>query len=297
MAKIAVELEQAVTARINAGGPGSTRSRLLGGGIGWQVGDVLCTSGPHDRRFEERHQQVSIAMVVAGTFQYRAETGLRVRHEVMTPGSLMLGSYGRRFDCGHDHAIGDRCIAFWYEPEYFERIASDAGVKHAKPIFPDVRIPVVRELSPLVAQACGGVVGVETPWDEISVRLAALAVQLVHGLPSRLIDSTPSSQKSVTSVLRAIERDPQAEWSLEAMAGAARLSPYHFLRTFETVAGVTPHQYVLRTRLREAATRIVTEDRKIVDVALECGFGDVSNFNRAFRTEFGCSPRHYRTAK
>ncbi len=37
-----------------------------------------------------------------------------------------------------------------------------------------------------------------------------------------------------------------------------------------------------------------TETDKVLDVALDCGFGDVSNFNRAFRSEFGMSPRAFR---
>jgi AraC-like DNA-binding protein len=78
------------------------------------------------------------------------------------------------------------------------------------------------------------------------------------------------------------------------MALEAGLSPYHFLRTFDRVTGVTPHQYVLRARVREAALRVVGGDDKIVDIALDCGFGDLSNFNRAFRAEFGLSPRAYR---
>jgi AraC-like DNA-binding protein len=57
---------------------------------------------------------------------------------------------------------------------------------------------------------------------------------------------------------------------------------------------VTPHQYILRTRLREAAIRLATKRDKILDVALDAGFGDVSNFNRAFRGEFGMSPKIYR---
>jgi AraC-like DNA-binding protein len=84
--------------------------------------------------------------------------------------------------------------------------------------------------------------------------------------------------------------------SLASLARDSRLSPYHFLRTFERLTGVTPHQYVLRARLRNAATRLVTEPRKVIDVALDSGFGDVSNFNRAFRAEFGVSPRAYRRA-
>jgi AraC-like DNA-binding protein len=47
--------------------------------------------------------------------------------------------------------------------------------------------------------------------------------------------------------------------------------------------------------LREAAKRLVEEEGTVLDIALDCGFGDVSNFNRAFRTEFGRSPLSFRT--
>jgi len=40
--------------------------------------------------------------------------------------------------------------------------------------------------------------------------------------------------------------------------------------------------------------RLAAESTRILDIALDCGFGDVSNFNRAFRTEFGVSPRVFR---
>ena len=46
--------------------------------------------------------------------------------------------------------------------------------------------------------------------------------------------------------------------------------------------------------LDEAARRLAAEPHKILEIALDCGFGDVSNFNRAFRAEFGASPRAYR---
>jgi AraC family transcriptional regulator len=50
----------------------------------------------------------------------------------------------------------------------------------------------------------------------------------------------------------------------------------------------------MRMRLRRAASRLLAEPAKILDIVLDNGFGDVSNFNRAFRTEFGMSPRAYR---
>ena len=118
MAKIAVELERALTHRREHGTPGQTMPRVLARGDGWTVADVLCTSGPQDRPFEERHSRYTIAIVLAGSFQYRSSVG----RGLMTPGSLMLGNHGHCFECGHEHGEGDRCVSFWYAPEYFERV-------------------------------------------------------------------------------------------------------------------------------------------------------------------------------
>jgi AraC-like DNA-binding protein len=91
-----------------------------------------------------------------------------------------------------------------------------------------------------------------------------------------------------------MERSLARPLALATLAERAGVSPFHFLRTFEQVTGVTPHQYLRRLRLREAAVRLVTERQRIVDIALDCGFGDVSNFNHAFRAEFGMNPLAYR---
>ncbi|MGE5801742.1 MAG: AraC family transcriptional regulator [Gemmatimonadota bacterium] len=291
MAKIAVALEEALARRRLHGEAGRTAPRTIaaGGGEegGWAVADVVCTCGPQDRAFEERHAHYSIAVVLAGTVQYRSGLG----RGLMTPGSVMLGNPGLAYECGHEHAEGDRCVVFWYEPEYFERLA---GVGFSVP-----RLPPLRALAPLVASVSAGVIGAsDVAWEELAARVAVRVAGLV-GRASSEQRALPSpapplnAEARVTRAIRAIGDLPDRDWSLSVLARESRISPYHFLRTFERLTGVTPHQYVLRARLREAATRLVTEPRKIIDVALDSGFGDVSNFNRAFRAEFGVSPRVY----
>jgi AraC-like DNA-binding protein len=130
-------------------------------------------------------------------------------------------------------------------------------------------------------------------WNEIGIELAGRAVALARGQTERY-RAPMNAEARVTRVVRSLDRSPSASFTLDQMAHETGLSPYHFLRTFDGVTGVTPHQYVLRVRLREAAVRLAARDDKIVDVALDCGFGDLSNFNRAFRSEFGLSPRAYR---
>jgi len=292
LAKIALELDRALARRTVRGAPGRATARVLAEGSGWAVSDVVCTSGPQDRPFEERHAGVFIAIVAAGTFQYRSAAG----RALMTPGSLLLGNAGQCFECGHEHGAGDRCLSFEYAPEYFERLAADAGVRGGRPDFRTVRLPPVRALSPLVTRACAALLAgsTETPWEELGIELAARAMQIAGDAVRDASSVPPGAMARVTRSVRTIDRDPDEGLALGSLAREAGLSPYHFLRTFERLTGVTPHQYVLRARLRQAAMRLAVAPARIIDIAFDCGFGDVSNFNRAFRAEFGVSPRVYR---
>lgn len=274
MAKIAVESGLRVPV-----------SRRLASGDGWAVWDVVCAAGPRDRPFEEQHSTDSIAVVVGGTFGYRSPSG----RELMTPGSLLLGNAGDSFVCGHEHGTGDRCISFSYAPELFDGLAGSAR-------FQTPRLPPLRELAPLVAKAAA------LPGEEVAGDVEALAIQLAaeaieKGTGDRQrsprVEAGPVSR--VARVVRLLENELDASLDLAGLARAAGLSKFHFLRTFVRVTGATPHQYVLRARLRRAAVELQTGRTKIVEVALGCGFGDVSSFNRAFRAEFGMSPRVYRS--
>jgi transcriptional regulator GlxA family with amidase domain len=119
-------------------------------------------------------------------------------------------------------------------------------------------------------------------------------VTLVGCVRDQGVNLPRNADARITEVVRAIEQRSAARHTLDDLAARAGLSPFHFLRTFRHKIGVTPHQFIIRTRLRDAATRLATESAKVIDVALAAGFGDLSNFNHAFRAEFGVSPRRYR---
>jgi AraC-like DNA-binding protein len=117
---------------------------------------------------------------------------------------------------------------------------------------------------------------------------------MAAGSSSRGADVPAGAVAHVTRAVRRIDSDPAAAHTLEDLSQEAKLSVYHFLRTFQRLTGVTPHQYVRRARLRNAATRLAAGTSKVLDIALDCGFGDVTNFNRAFRAEFAMAPLAYR---
>jgi len=228
-------------------------------------------------------------MVVGGTFQYRCATR---RAELMSPGSLFLGNPGALYECSHDHSTGDRCIAFHFTPELFAQFAD------AAPRFRTTRVPPSRVTAPWIARACAAMAGTGNPsWEELAIELAARSIQLVNDIDHHLDDTRPDAPDAVARVTRAvriIEHHFADDLPLQRLAADARLSPYHFLRTFTRITGVTPHQFALRARLRRAAMRLANDDARVLDIALDCGFGDLSNFNRTFRAEFGAVPRAWR---
>ncbi len=273
-------------------GPGRIEARQLAKGRGWSVEDVVCSCGPGNRPYPEQHERVSIAIVTRGTFQYRG-SGSNGR-EVMTPGSILLGSPGQAFECGHEHGSGDRCLSFRFTQEYFERIVEGSRVSDVRRVFRSLRLPPVPTLSPVVADACAAMRLGEVAWEELGIRLAERAIQADRELEPDRSAVTPAAIARVTRIVRMIEERPGDELTIVSLAREAGLSPFHFLRMFEKLTGVTPHQYLRRARLRTAAALLMNGSARVLDVALDAGFGDVSNFNHAFRAEFGVSPRVYR---
>jgi AraC-like DNA-binding protein len=207
--------------------------------------------------------------------------------------NFFLGNAGECYECSHDHAPGDRCVSFHFTPTFIDDLAAELGVHRAR--FGASRVPPGRGSSGLVATiATALAVGGELSWEEVAIDAAATALvasQADRRTPAPLATPRRSALERVTHVVRAIERDPAAERDLRTLAADAKLSAFQFLRAFRRLTGITPHQYLLRARLRESAASLRASDRRIVEIALEYGFNDLSNFNHAFRGEFGASPR------
>jgi AraC-like DNA-binding protein len=98
----------------------------------------------------------------------------------------------------------------------------------------------------------------------------------------------------ITDALRRIEAEAHEKLALADLARDAAMSPYHFLRRFAQLVGMTPHQFVLQTRLHRAAVRLRRSDEAISAIAFDVGFSDLSTFNRRFRRLMGVSPHVYR---
>ena len=82
--------------------------------------------------------------------------------------------------------------------------------------------------------------------------------------------------------------------TIEELAREVRISPFHFIRQFEAVFGVTPHQYRIQVRLDRAKELLATGQLSVTDTCMEVGFSSLGSFSTLFTRRFGETPSAYR---
>ena len=264
---------------------------VLADGAGWRAVDVVCRCAPGVEAEEERHDEVLVAAVLHGEFVYRSERG----RTLLSPGSLLLGEVGRCYRCSHPLPGGDRCLAFRCDPAFVEEIAADLGGVRSV-AFPDARLAPHRDLTPLFAAATDWMrTGDPERGEEIALAVVGAALRLSRAGTERAVSARDESR--VAEALARIEAQGEDRLSLADLAADAQVTRHHFLRIFRRVVGVTPYAYLQTHRLRRAAAALAEGNRTVLDVALDCGFSDLSEFTRLFRRTFGRSPGAYGAAR
>jgi AraC-like DNA-binding protein len=132
--------------------------------------------------------------------------------------------------------------------------------------------------------------------DEVGHLLALRLVEVVSGERRKAASVTARDRKRAVDAALWIDAHSHRQIELEDIAREAGVSPFHFLRAFSGVLGVTPHQYLVRSRLRRAARLLTDDDKPVTDIAYDVGFGDLSNFVRTFHRAAGVSPLKFRQA-
>lgn len=82
--------------------------------------------------------------------------------------------------------------------------------------------------------------------------------------------------------------------TLHLLAENAGYSPWHCAKIFKELTGKSPFEYIRMLRLSKAAMELRDKDLKVVDVAMDFSFDSHEGFTRAFRKQFGISPKEYK---
>jgi AraC family transcriptional regulator len=87
---------------------------------------------------------------------------------------------------------------------------------------------------------------------------------------------------------------PGETWLLKTLAQRVHSSPFYLARTFQRLAGMPLHRYLLHSRLAAALVEVLDSSRELSEIALEFGFSNHSHFTYTFRRTFGATPASLR---
>jgi AraC family transcriptional regulator len=264
-------------------------SRTLFQNSSLRVVDRRCEALASDAPFVERHADYSLSYVRRGTFGYRSRG---VAFELVA-GSILVGYPGDEYVCTHDHARGggDECLSFHLAPAMVEVVGDRASAWRRGCVPPLSELMVLGELAQAAAEG-----RTDAALDEVGIALASRFVEVVSGRASAASRAAARDRGRAVDAARWLDAHATEQVDLTGAASVVGLSPFHFLRVFANVLGVTPHQYLVRARLRRAARLLADDSRSITDVAFDAGFGDLSNFVRTFHRAAGVSPGSFRRA-
>ena len=122
-------------------------------------------------------------------------------------------------------------------------------------------------------------------------------VWILEGDPAFLRRERPGIRdwESLRPALEYMMENFSERITVELLAQVSHQSASHFMSCFKKAAGVSAMEYLAQLRINAACEALASTKEKISEIALRCGYGNLSNFNRQFRRIAGCSPKEYRS--
>ncbi len=263
----------------------------------------IATIGPHSQTRFHSHYMLEVAVIVSGQgecsvdgHRFPIETGdvlLFNNDEVHaivntsdTPMVNVAFEFEPRFVWGNPGFLSDRAFSdvFFNRNECFTN-----KIDRQNPAYPAIWRQIVEIIAAFKErpQHCEAI---------IHARLLSLFAELIQHYDI-INPSTKSAGRryvDMERVLNYIGEHYAEAITMERLAGIMHMNKTYFSRVFREVNGISPKEYIVKTRIAAATDLLKDTRREIVDISQACGFNSLSNFYSAFQRITGQTPVSYR---
>ena len=245
------------------------------------------------------HDFYEVYFFLSGNVQYNIES----RSYLLTPGDVLLISPMELHQpmFGPEHREYER-IVLWIDKQFLEGLSmpgqhftacfDSSSPNHSNLLRPE---GVQRQFLMFLLEQLIQESGSQEPYQEICA-LSYLAQVLVLlnrlALQQRKEEPVATQDSTVYNVLGYINEHYNENLTLDELANRFFVSKYHLSREFQRLVGTSVHRYIIQKRL-VMAKQMLSEGKPSSEVYQQCGFGDYSNFFRAFKAEYQISPKDY----
>ena len=245
------------------------------------------------------HDFYEVYFFLSGNVQYNIES----RSYLLTPGDVLLISPMELHQpmFGQDQREYER-IVLWIDKQFLEGFSlpgqsftvcfDTENPHHTNLLRPE---GVARQFLMFMLEQLISENSTEDPYWEVSAMtyLAQVLILLNRlALKHRKEESVTGQDSTVYSVLGYINEHYSESLTLDDLANQFFISKYHLAREFQRLVGTSVHRYIVQKRL-VMAKQMLSTGKPSSEVYQSCGFGDYSNFYRAFKAEYQISPKEY----
>jgi AraC-like DNA-binding protein len=202
----------------------------------------------------------------------------------------------------HTHDVPDECTIFEFKKDFFDSLLEHYG---GIPFFQDndwhsTLIKTSAETEFLHFH----IVKLVLTRSGSKLQIDNAVIEVIEKVLSNITDYKPDlkiNPRLKKNHLITLERAKEymadhftEDISLLQIATHCYVSPFHFSRLFKTFTSVSPHQYLLTLRLKNAELLLRNTTQPMADVAFTSGFNSVEHFTAAFKQKYNCPPATYR---
>jgi AraC family transcriptional regulator len=277
-----------------ASGPGEP---LAHAGSDWRALPIALWPIVARGEMAHHHRDTAVLLVArSGSGRRWYRSGL-VRRELHTaPRMIELYGSGFTLDWARWEGTAGDCVGVELPGETVARLLHDDARRFNPPTRHEVFDDEVADLVLMLwGEASRGAPNGALYADGLSLALLALLVSRYLAPHDPVPGARRLSGEQRRRVRDLIESSLGDNVSLERLAAAAELSPFHFARSFKATFGATPHRFMLERRIHAAAAALRADpDRPIVDIAFAFAFASQAHFTYTFRRLLGTTPARWR---
>ena len=240
-----------------------------------------------------------LVVVTGGVYAIDGLSDGRWRSTVYRPGSTGLTAPGNASTLRW-RAMGSRpltSLQIYVAPETFTGIRAESDDRALNDL------PDALAVDDPVISTVGSALG----WALESRASSLYADSAAQFLATHVVErhltcrSAPSGRglaaRALAEVVEYMQDNLADDITLEQLAAVAGLSKHHFLRSFKTATGATPHGFLVEIRMQRATELLVARTNTVSWVAARCGYRSASHFAAAFQRHHGTSPTAFRSAR
>ncbi|HST21753.1 MAG TPA: AraC family transcriptional regulator [Blastocatellia bacterium] len=251
-------------------------------------------SGAVDDQVSSRHQ---IFIVLAGSFNSSmvSATGRR-RSGWRSSGHTPIIPAGQSYSAYWEEDIED--VTIYLDHSFLARAAAEGLISDKFELIESCSAddPVIRRIgmalkAEVESEGPAGRLYAESLANVLAVHLLRHYTQDSDRLRTAMGGLTGRKLNLATEF---IEDNIERDLGITEIADAVDLSPFHFARSFKQATGVSPHQYLIKSRIERAKSLLAKSELPIVEVGFRVGFKNQSHFTTLFRRVTHLTPKAYR---